>query len=80
MEDSYRPPYFHRNTMSEFVFLIEGGFDVTTLPPQLSGLFALVNTMTAHGADDYSWKEAVTAELKPVKVPESHMGVMFESR
>jgi homogentisate 1,2-dioxygenase len=65
MEKSYRPPSFHRNTMSEFGFLIQGGFDVTPLPPQLAGLFSLNNTMCAHRAE---------------KIPPGNLGVMFESR
>ncbi|KAK5562700.1 hypothetical protein LTR43_011693 [Exophiala xenobiotica] len=80
MEDSFRPPYFHRNTMTEFTFLIQGGFDVNPLPPPLHGMFALSNSMAAHGPDSASHKEAISVELKPVKVPENHMGVMFESR
>ncbi|KAJ5455646.1 uncharacterized protein N7458_003910 [Penicillium daleae] len=80
MEKSYRPPYFHRNTMSEFAFLIQGGFDVTPLPPQLAGLFSLNNTMVAHGADPESWKQATEKVLQPQKIPPGNLGVMFESR
>ncbi|CEJ57654.1 hypothetical protein PMG11_06340 [Penicillium brasilianum] len=80
MEKSYRPPYFHRNTMSEFAFLIKGGFDVTPLPPQLAGLFSLNNTMCAHGADPESWKQATDKVLQPQKIPPGNLGVMFESR
>lgn len=80
MEKSYRPPYFHRNTMSEFAFVIQGGFDVTPLPPQLEGLFLLSNTMCAHGADPDSWKQATEKVLKPEKIPAGNLGMMFESR
>ncbi|GLI78307.1 hypothetical protein PoHVEF18_006618 [Penicillium ochrochloron] len=80
MEKSYRPPYFHRNTMSEFAFVIKGGFDVTPLPPQLEGLFLLSNTMCAHGADPESWKQATEKELVPEKIPPGNLGMMFESK
>jgi homogentisate 1,2-dioxygenase len=80
MEKSYRLPYFHRNTMSEFAFVIKGGFDVTPLPPQLEGLFLLSNTMCAHGADPESWKQATEKELVPEKIPPGNLGMMFESK
>jgi homogentisate 1,2-dioxygenase len=80
MEESYRPPYYHRNTMSEFAFIVEGGFDVAPVPSFLNGLFVLTNSMTAHGADENGYKEAITEALKPVRVSDKHMGVMFESK
>lgn len=66
--------------MSELAFLIQGGFDVTPLPPQLAGLFSLNNTMVAHGADPESWKQATEKVLQPQKIPPGNLGVMFESR
>lgn len=66
--------------MSEFSFLIQGGFDMKPLPPDLHGMFALTNTMAPHGADPTAYKEAVTADLKPFKIQPGNMGVMFESK
>ena len=66
--------------MSEFAFLIRGGFDVKSAPPALNGLFSLTNAMSAHGADAQTWKEATTRSLRPEKVPAGHLGIMFESR
>ena len=80
MEDTYRPPYFHMNTMSEFAFLVEGGFDSTPVPKDLHGLCTLTNPMVPHGSDAQSFKAAVSASLQPHKVPPGNLGVMFESR
>lgn len=66
--------------MSEFAFLISGGFDVTTLPPQFAGLFSLDNTMCTHGVDPESWKQATEKVLRPQKIPLRNLGVMFKSR
>jgi homogentisate 1,2-dioxygenase len=77
-EKTFRPPYFHRNIMSEFMGLITGAYDAK------SGGFApggasLHNSMNAHGPDFASYEKATNAELKPVKI-ESTMAFMFESR
>lgn len=79
MENSFRPPYYHRNTMSEFSFLLKGGFDTDPLPPQLQGMYNLANVMSAHGPTNDAFKKATTQELKPHRIDESNMGVMFES-
>lgn len=79
MEDSFTPPYYHRNTVSEFSMLIRGVFDVAKLPPQLEGFCSLINTMSPHGPDKTAFEQATNSELKPAKVPEDNMGVMFES-
>lgn len=80
MEDAFRPPGFHLNTMSEFVFLIEGGFDGQPMPKQLHGMFALTNPMVPHGPSPAEWQTAVTSHLVPEKIPPGNLGVMFESR
>lgn len=66
--------------MSEFVFLISGGFDVTPLPPQLAGLVLLDNTMCAHGSDPESWKQTTEKVLQPQEISLGSLGVIFESR
>jgi homogentisate 1,2-dioxygenase len=77
-EDTFRPPWFHRNVMSEFMGLIHGAYDAK------EGGFApggasLHNCMAGHGPDLASWEKASTAELKPVKI-DNTMAFMFESR
>ncbi|MBW8754379.1 MAG: homogentisate 1,2-dioxygenase [Sphingomonadales bacterium] len=77
-EDTFRPPWFHRNVMSEFMGLIEGEYDAK------AGGFApggasLHNCMSAHGPDRESYDRAVAAALAPQKL-EGSMAFMFESR
>ena len=78
-EDTFRPPWYHRNTMSEFMGLIHGDYDA-----KIGGGFkpagaSLHNVMSAHGPDIATFEKASTAELKPVKVGEGSMAFMFES-
>jgi homogentisate 1,2-dioxygenase len=77
-EDTFRPPWFHRNIMSEFMGLITGAYDAK------AGGFApggasLHTCMNAHGPDKASHAAATAAELKPHKI-ENTMAFMFESR
>ena len=77
-EQTFRPPWFHRNVMSEFMGLIEGAYDAK------EGGFApggasLHNQMAGHGPDRASYEKAVTADLKPHKI-EGTMAFMLESR
>ncbi len=77
-EDTFRPPWFHRNVMSEFMGLIVGAYDAK------QGGFApggasLHNCMSGHGPDQASYDKAVAAELKPQKIDHT-MAFMFESR
>ena len=77
-EHTFRPPWFHRNVMSEFMGLIAGAYDAK------AGGFApggasLHNQMNGHGPDLPSWQGASAADLKPVKI-DNTMAFMFESR
>lgn len=65
-EDSFRPPWFHRNVMSEFMGLIEGAYDAKGegFSP---GCSSLHNCMSAHGPDAHSVEVASDAVLKPHK-------------
>jgi homogentisate 1,2-dioxygenase len=77
-EDTFRPPWFHRNVMSEFMGLIHGAYDAK------QGGFApggasLHNCMSGHGPDRASYEGAIRAELKPHRI-ENTMAFMFESR
>ena len=77
-EDTFRPPWFHRNTMSEFMGLLRGAYDAKA-EGFLPGGASLHNCMSAHGPDAETWARATRAELKPQKL-EDTMAFMFESR
>jgi homogentisate 1,2-dioxygenase len=77
-EDTFRPPWFHRNVMTEFMGLLYGEYDAKA-EGFLPGGASLHNCMTAHGPDAESWQKATRAELKPQKITDT-MAFMFESR
>jgi homogentisate 1,2-dioxygenase len=66
-EDTFRPPWYHRNIMSEFMGLIYGIYDAK---PQgfTPGGFSLHNMMFPHGPDTPAYEQASTVELKPHKL------------
>jgi len=77
-EGTFRPPWFHRNVMSEFMGLIEGAYDAK------EGGFApggasLHNQMNGHGPDRASYDKAIAATLAPHRI-ENTMAFMFETR
>ena len=77
-EDTFRPPWYHRNVMSEFMGLIRGQYDAK---PEgfIPGGASLHNCMSAHGPDADAFEAASGAKLKPAKY-EDTMAFMFESR
>lgn len=77
-EDTFRPPYFHRNCMSEFMGLISGDYDAKVGGGFQPGGASLHNVMSAHGPDETSFERASNAELKPQKVGENSLAFMFE--
>jgi homogentisate 1,2-dioxygenase len=76
-EDTFRPPWFHRNVMSEAMGLIYGAYDAKAEGFQPGGL-SLHNLMSGHGPDLESWQKASGAELKPAKI-EGTMAFMVET-
>ena len=76
-ERTFRPPWFHRNVMSEAMGLIHGAYDAKAEGFAPGGL-SLHNLMSGHGPDVASWKAASEAELKPVKL-DGTMAFMVES-
>lgn len=72
MEDTYRPPYFHRNAMSEFVGAIISSQDQSSVLNKGDGFkpfgALLNNPMVPHGMDKETHEEARVQELKPEKV------------
>ncbi len=77
-EDTFRPPYFHRNVMSEFMGLVEGVHDAKA-EGFVPGGVSLHNTFASHGPDAESYAKASTAELTPQKI-DNTLAFMFESR
>ncbi|MGW0735737.1 homogentisate 1,2-dioxygenase [Streptomyces sp. NPDC002851] len=77
-EDTFRPPYFHRNVMSEYMGLIEGAYDAKA-EGFVPGGGSLHNMMSAHGPDRETFDKASAAELKPQKIDDG-LAFMFETR
>ncbi len=77
-ENTFRPPWYHRNYMSEYMGLIYGAYDAkeTGFVP---GGGSLHNQMSAHGPDLDAFEKASNADLNPQKL-EGTMAFMFESR
>jgi homogentisate 1,2-dioxygenase len=77
-ENTFRPPWYHRNIMSEFMGLIYGIYDAK---PEgfVPGGFSLHNMMLPHGPDAPAYEKASTVELKPHKLTGT-MAFMFETR
>jgi homogentisate 1,2-dioxygenase len=77
-ENTFRPPWYHRNIMSEFMGLVYGVYDAR---PEgfLPGGISLHNCMLPHGPDATAFQRASNAELAPVKL-EGTLAFMFETR
>lgn len=77
-ENTFRPPWFHRNIMSEFMGLIKGVYDAkeTGFVP---GGASLHNCMAPHGPEATAFEKASQVELKPERY-ENSLAFMFESR
>ncbi len=77
-ENTFRPPWYHMNIMSEFMGLIYGAYDAK---PQgfVPGGISLHNQMLPHGPDRDAFEAASNAELKPHKLAGT-MAFMFETR
>ena len=77
-EDTFRPPWFHRNVMSELMGLIKGVYDAKA-EGFLPGGVSLHNCMLPHGPDLATYDKASTSRLDPQKV-DNTLAFMFESR
>ncbi|HEX9983393.1 MAG TPA: homogentisate 1,2-dioxygenase [Thermoanaerobaculia bacterium] len=77
-EHTFRPPYFHRNVMNEYMGLIRGVYDAKA-EGFAPGGGSLHNCMSAHGPDAATFKAASSAELKPQFISDT-LAFMFESR
>ena len=77
-ENTFRPPWYHRNIMSEYMGLIFGQYDAKE-EGFVPGGGSLHNQMSAHGPDLDAFEKASNAELKPQKLTDT-LAFMFESR
>ena len=77
-ENTFRPPWYHRNIMSEFMGLVYGVYDAK---PEgfVPGGMSLHNQMLPHGPDSDAFEQASNTELKPVKLTNT-LAFMFETR
>lgn len=77
-ENTFRPPYYHRNLMTEFMGLISGAYDAKE-GGFVPGGCSLHNCMSAHGPDEAAHAKASNAKLEPVYM-KGTLAFMFESR
>ena len=77
-ENTFRPPWYHKNIMSELMGNIYGEYDAK---PQgfVPGGMSLHNMMLPHGPDNEAFEKASNAELEPQKLIDT-MSFMFETR
>ncbi|MEM6587070.1 MAG: homogentisate 1,2-dioxygenase [Pseudomonadota bacterium] len=77
-EDTFRPPWYHKNVMSELMGNIYGQYDAK---PKgfVPGGMSLHNMMLPHGPDRQAFEKASNANLGPDKLAET-MSFMFETR
>ena len=76
-EETFRPPWFHRNVMSEYMGLVHGEYDAKSGGFEPGGA-SLHNRMSAHGPDAKTTVRAMAADLKPHKIVDT-LAFMFET-
>jgi homogentisate 1,2-dioxygenase len=79
MQDTFRPPWFHRNVASEFMGLIEGVYDAKAEGFAPGGA-SLHNCMSGHGPDAATWEKATRADTSTPAALTDTMAFMFETR
>lgn len=78
-ENTFRPPWFHRNIASEFMGLVHGAYDAKA-SGFVPGSASLHNCMSGHGPDAASFDKASQADTsKPDHVLDT-MAFLFETR
>ena len=78
MENTFRPPWYHMNVMSEFMGLIYGAYDAKP-GGFVPGGMSLHNALVAHGPNEEAFEKGSNAKLEPVKLSGT-MAFMFETR
>ena len=79
MQNTFRPPWFHRNIASEFMGLIHGAYDAKE-GGFVPGGASLHNCMSGHGPDAATFEKASNADLSKVDYIADTMAFMFETR
>jgi homogentisate 1,2-dioxygenase len=79
MQDTFRPPWFHRNVASEFMGLVHGAYDAKAEGFSPGGA-SLHNCMSGHGPDAETFEKASRADLSKPDVIRDTMAFMFETR
>lgn len=79
MEDTFRPPWFHRNVASEFMGLVHGAYDAKA-EGFVPGGASLHNCMSGHGPDAETFEKASAADTTKPQVLRDTMAFMFETR
>jgi homogentisate 1,2-dioxygenase len=78
-ENTFRPPYYHKNVMSEYMGLVRGVYEVKLEKDGfVPGGGSLHSPLSAHGPDATAFERATNAELLPDKLGDT-MAFMFES-
>jgi homogentisate 1,2-dioxygenase len=77
-EHTFRPPWYHRNIMSEFMGLVHGQYDAKE-EGFVPGGMSLHNMMLPHGPDTFGFDKASNSELGPTKL-DNTMAFMMETR
>jgi homogentisate 1,2-dioxygenase len=77
-EHTFRPPWFHRNVMSELMGLVHGVYDAKA-EGFLPGGISIHNCLQGHGPDVATFDRASMAELKPHKIDHT-LAFMWESK
>jgi homogentisate 1,2-dioxygenase len=79
MQDTFRPPWFHRNVASEFMGLVHGAYDAKA-EGFVPGGASLHNCMTGHGPDAETFEKATRADASKPHYIRDTMAFMFETR
>ena len=77
-EHTFRPPWYHRNVMSEFMGILYGVYDAKEEGFRPGGM-SLHNMYFPHGPDNDAWTKATNSDLQPQKLADT-MSFMFETR
>ncbi|WP_345796764.1 homogentisate 1,2-dioxygenase [Castellaniella sp. MT123] len=79
MQDTFRPPWFHRNVASEFMGLVAGAYDAKA-DGFTPGGASLHNCMAGHGPDAATFEKACTADTSKPDYIRDTLAIMFETR
>jgi homogentisate 1,2-dioxygenase len=78
-ENTFRPPWFHRNVMSEFMGLIRGKYDAKPGDGFIPGGSSIHNQFSPHGPDGEATKHGIEADTRKHTRYEDTLAFMWES-